>query len=58
MTQVIWEMAEHFHWSLEYVEALPLSRLHEWTQITDGRGKGIAEARRREVFLHGNNGRR
>ena len=51
-------MAEHFHWSLEYVEALPLSRLHEWTQITDGRGKGMAEARRREAFLHGNKGRR
>ena len=51
-------MAEHFHWTLEYVEALPLSRLHEWTQITDGRSKGIAEARRREAFLHGKKGRR
>lgn len=49
-------MAEHFHWTLEYVENLPLSRLHEWSQIADGRGKGQAERERRERFLRGKKG--
>jgi hypothetical protein len=46
-------MAERFHWTLEYIEALPLSRLHEWQQIRDGREKGQAERNRRESFLIG-----
>lgn len=52
MVQIVWEMAEHFHWTLDYVESLPMSRLYEWIQISDGRSKGIAESRRRDEFLH------
>jgi hypothetical protein len=48
---IVWEMAEQFNWPLEYVESLPLSRLHEWEQIKDGRANGIAERRRRDAFL-------
>jgi hypothetical protein len=32
-------MAERFGWTLEYVEELPMRRLHEWLQIEDARGK-------------------
>lgn len=44
-------MAEHFGWTLEYVEGLSMARLHEWMQITDGRAKGQQERQRREAFL-------
>lgn len=39
---IIWSMAERFSWPLEYVEALPMSRLHEWEQILDGKQKAGA----------------
>ena len=42
-----------FGWSLEYVEGLPLERLHEWIRIVEGRTKGQSEARRRGEFLRG-----
>jgi len=48
---VIWEMAERFGWSLEYVEGLSMARLHEWTQIQDGRSKG-QEARAQKNRFH------
>lgn len=30
-------MAERFGWTLEYIDSLPLSRLHEFLQIEDGK---------------------
>jgi hypothetical protein len=32
-------MAERFGWTLEYIDGLPLARLHEWSQIEDARVK-------------------
>lgn len=55
---VVWEMAEHFGWTLEYVEGLSVARLHQWQQITDGRGKGQQERERREKFLRNPKGGR
>jgi len=34
-----WNLAEKFGWTLEYIDSLPLSRLHEFMQIQDGRYK-------------------
>jgi len=42
-----WKMAEKFGWSLEYIESLPLSRIHEYLQIEDGWAKGMESLRKR-----------
>jgi hypothetical protein len=34
-----WQMAEKFGWTLDYIDALPLSAIHEWIQINDARAK-------------------
>jgi hypothetical protein len=36
---VRWSIAERFGWTLEYVDTLALSEVHEWLQIEDGRSK-------------------
>jgi hypothetical protein len=36
---MIWNMAERFGWSLEYIEGLSLAKLHELAQIDGGRAK-------------------
>ena len=36
---LVWQLAEKFGWTLDYIEGLPLSRLHEWIQITDAQAK-------------------
>jgi hypothetical protein len=51
-------MAEHFHWTLEYVERLPYARLQEWHAIAGARASGRAERDRRERFLKQAKGRR
>jgi hypothetical protein len=38
-----WEMARKFGWTLEYIESLPLGRLHQYWQIQDGEGKAQAQ---------------
>ncbi len=48
---VVWEMAEHFGWTLEYVENLSLARLYEWVAVANARAKGQDEAKRRKAFL-------
>jgi hypothetical protein len=48
---VVWELAERFGWTLEYIESLPLAKLHDWEQILDGRTKGKAERQRRDHFM-------
>jgi len=55
---VVWEIAEHFHWTLEYVEGLTLYRLKEWFAIVEGRSAGMAERQRRDAFLHGGKGKK
>jgi cystathionine beta-lyase family protein involved in aluminum resistance len=32
-----WNMAERFGWTLEYVKGLPVSTLHEFIGIEDGK---------------------
>lgn len=34
-----WNLAEKFGWTLDYIDALPLSTLHEWLQISGARAK-------------------
>jgi hypothetical protein len=36
-------MAEKYGWTLEYVESLPLDRIHEYVNIQDGESKGLAK---------------
>lgn len=36
---IIWQMAERFGWTLEYIDSLPVARWHELIQIDDGRSK-------------------
>jgi hypothetical protein len=40
---VVWTMAETFGWTLEYIDSLPLKRLHEWIAIQDGRAKAMPQ---------------
>ena len=37
-----WELAERFGWSLEYIDSLPISELHEYLRVQDG----IAQAKK------------
>ncbi|MFA5150975.1 MAG: hypothetical protein WC554_00300 [Clostridia bacterium] len=30
-------MAERFGWTLEYIDSLPMAKLHEYLQIEDGK---------------------
>lgn len=34
-----WELVEHYHWTLEYVESLTMQQIHEYYQIKDARMK-------------------
>jgi hypothetical protein len=36
---MVWDLAERFGWTLEYVEGLSMKRLHEHIQIEDGKAK-------------------
>jgi len=38
---IIWEMAEQFGWSLEYIQTLPEARWREWLEVK--RGKGLVQ---------------
>lgn len=35
----VWNIAERFGWTLEYIEQLPLARWHELIKIDDARAK-------------------
>ena len=35
MVYTVWKIARETGWSLEYVEGLPVGRLHEYLQIVD-----------------------
>jgi hypothetical protein len=37
--KTVWDLAERFGWTLEYVGGLSLKRLHEHIQIEDGKAK-------------------
>jgi hypothetical protein len=32
-------MAEVFGWTLDYIDSLPLAKLHEWAAICEGKAK-------------------
>jgi len=34
-----WNMAEQYGWTLDYIDSLPLSKVHEYYQIRDARHK-------------------
>ena len=34
--QVRWQIAEKFGWTLEYIDSLALSDVHEYLQVQDG----------------------
>lgn len=36
---IIWDIAERFGWTLDYIDGLSLARLHEYLQIADAKGK-------------------
>jgi hypothetical protein len=38
-----WKIAREFGWTLDYIESLPLGRLHQYWQILDGEGKAQAQ---------------
>ena len=44
----LWEMAERFGWTLEYIEGLSMARWHEYLQVRDGESKAMAELRGRK----------
>jgi len=35
----VWDMAEKFGWTLEYIESLSMSKFHEYYQIRDAKAK-------------------
>jgi hypothetical protein len=39
MELTVWNMAERFGWTLEYIDGLPLAKLHEFIKIEDARNK-------------------
>jgi hypothetical protein len=39
MELVEWELVERTGWTFEYIDALPLSRLHQYEQIKDAKTK-------------------
>jgi len=34
-----WELAEKFGWTLEYIDSLPVTELHEYIMVQMGRAK-------------------
>jgi hypothetical protein len=46
---VMWELAEATGWTLEYIDGLSLSRLHEWLSIRDGKHKAAESWRTRHA---------
>ena len=36
------ELVERTGWTLEYIESLPVGRLHEWLQINDAKARNAA----------------
>lgn len=33
---LVWQMAEKFGWTLEYIEGLSMAKIHEFIQVEDG----------------------
>jgi len=42
-----WEIAEAFGWTFEYIQTLPMSRIHEYIQIKDARAKAAQKPSRK-----------
>ena len=43
---IIWHLVEQTGWTLDYIDSLPLERLHEWLSIQDGRVKAMNRPRK------------
>jgi hypothetical protein len=39
MEVVMWRLVEETGWTLDYIDSLPLEKLHEWLSIQDGQAK-------------------
>ena len=44
----VWQLAERFGWTLEYIESLPMARWHEFLLIEDARSKARETARMKD----------
>lgn len=49
-----WVLAEQYGWTLEYISSLPVSAIHEWMQIQDGKGKAREYESNRNVLRKNN----
>lgn len=36
---LIWNLAEKFGWTIDYIESLPMSRIYEYLQVQEGKAK-------------------
>jgi len=45
---LVWDMAEKFGWTLEYIDSLPVARIMEFLQIEDGKGKAFEQTQKRK----------
>jgi len=45
---VIWDLVERTGWTLEYIDSLPIQKLHDWLRIDDGKGKAHQSMRKRK----------
>jgi hypothetical protein len=43
MELIVWAMAEKFGWTLDYIDSIPLARLHEWLQVEEGKAKAMPQ---------------
>ena len=43
---LIWDMAEKFGWTLDYIESLPVAKLMEYMQVIDGRNEAAKKRKR------------
>lgn len=42
---IVWQLVDETGWTLDYIESLPLAKLHEWIALQDAKAKN-AESRR------------
>jgi hypothetical protein len=43
---ITWQLVEQTGWTLEYIDSLPLARVHQWLSIQDGLSKARASQRK------------
>lgn len=45
---MLWDLAEKFGWTLDYIESLPVEKMWEYTAVKDGIAKAQATLSRRK----------